>query len=242
MNEIIDWKIGEIKKIDDKFYQCIEHNNCDGCSLNGICTNIPISNRGHCSLSEREDGKSVIFKKLEKVGEPYMYYFPSGRIMCFQRYKLFNKLYSHNTEYVMCDFNEDDFVSIEIKQNKEDMGKNKRLHLKEFDIEEAKKGKPVYTRSGKKVRIVCFDTKGVTHPIIALIDGDEYERINTYTTNGSYYSDNTNSPDDLMLLAEKKTGYINIYKDQIHDTIESAKTAYKGNDAYIKTIKVDWEE
>ena len=122
------------------------------------------------------------------------------------------------------------------------MGKNKRLHLKEFDIEEAKKGKPVYTRSGQKARIICFDMKGATSPIIALIDDGENERINTYTTNGRYYNDNNKCPGDLMLLAEKKTGYINIYKDQIHDTIEDAESAHKGIDTYIKTIMVDWVE
>ena len=116
------------------------------------------------------------------------------------------------------------------------------MYLKEFDIEEAKKGKPVYTRSGKKVRIICFDAKGMTHPIIALIDEDENEKLSTYATDGKYYVGNINSPNDLMLLAEKKTGYINIYKDQIHNTIESAEVAHKGSDTYIKTIKVDWEE
>lgn len=68
---------------------------------------------------------------FEKIGEPYMYYFPSGRIMCFQRYKLFNKLYSHNTEYVMCDFNEENIVNIKVKQNKENM-EEKKVMIREL--------------------------------------------------------------------------------------------------------------
>lgn len=51
-----------------------------------------------------------------------------------------------------------DEIFVEIKQNKEDM-KEKKLNLRPFDLEAAKAGKPVYTRDGRKVRIICFDAK-----------------------------------------------------------------------------------
>ena len=48
---------------------------------------------------------------------------------------------------------------------------------------------------------------------------------------------------DLMMLLEKKEGWVNVYKYQIHDTPESAKESLcKGITDYIKTIKVEWEE
>ena len=39
--------------------------------------------------------------------------------------------------------------------NSENIGKN----LKPFDLQAAKSGKPVCTRDGRKVRIICFDSK-----------------------------------------------------------------------------------
>ena len=113
----MEWKIGEIKQINGEWYQCMKELGCDNCDLIGT----KYCDHDKCSHLCRKDKTSVIFKKLEKIGEPYTHYCPSGRIIYFQRYKLFYKLYSHNTEYIMCDFNEDGIVSIEIKQNKEDM-------------------------------------------------------------------------------------------------------------------------
>ena len=42
--------------------------------------------------------------------------------------------------------------------------------MKEFDLEQAKAGKPVCTRHGNKARIICFDKRDSKHPIVALID------------------------------------------------------------------------
>ena len=42
--------------------------------------------------------------------------------------------------------------------------------FKPFDLEQAKAGKPVCTRDGRKARIICFDTKTLgDYPIIALV-------------------------------------------------------------------------
>lgn len=40
---------------------------------------------------------------------------------------------------------------------------------KPFDLEQAKAGKPVYTRDGHKARIICFDAKLENYSIIALV-------------------------------------------------------------------------
>ena len=133
-------KIGEIFELDGEWYQCVESVSCSKCSLfttecrSGTKSNLADKIFGQCSRVRRSDNKPVIFKKLEKVGEPYTHYCPSGRIIYFQRYKIFNKSYSHNTEYIMCDFNEDDIVSIELKQTKEDM-EEKKIQLKREDID-----------------------------------------------------------------------------------------------------------
>ena len=117
-------KIGEIFEYNGEWYQCVVA--IQGCRECSFRTQDYCTRHSECFSAVRSDGISVIFKKLEKVGEPYGHYCPSGRIIYFQRYKIFNKLYSHNTEYIMCDFNEDSIVSIELKQNKENMEDNKK--------------------------------------------------------------------------------------------------------------------
>ena len=67
-------KIGEIFEYNGEWYQCIVGNGCENCAFNErkcyIFTenNDPIAD---CCADRRKDNKDVIFKKLEKVGEPY---------------------------------------------------------------------------------------------------------------------------------------------------------------------------
>ena len=106
-----------------------------------------------------------------------------------------------------------DEIFVEIKQNKEDM-KEKKLNLRPFDLEAAKAGKPVYTRDGRKVRIICFDAKCIK-PIVALIQGsDNSEQIEYYTENGVFSNGGTGKNRDLMILLEKKEGWVNIYGEE----------------------------
>ena len=50
------------------------------------------------------------------------------------------------------------------------------------------------------------------------------------------------SNNELAMFPEKKEGWVNVYKNQIHDTPESAEEGHKGITDYIKTIRVEWEE
>lgn len=75
--------------------------------------------------------------------------------------------------------------------------------MKPFDLEAAKADKPVYTRDGRKARIICFDANG-EYPLIALITLDnDAEDIKRYTVGGRYYG-SSESNSDLMMLPEKK--------------------------------------
>ena len=235
-------KIREIFEFKKDWYQCVE-GRCKDCHFSEgryICKQF--INKNFCS-------SGIIFKKLEKVGEPYTHYCPSGRIIYFQRYKIFNKSYSHNTEYIMCDFNEDGIVSIEIKQTKEDMEENK-LNLKPFDIQKAREGKPICTRDGKKARIICFD-KQEGLPIVALVEtkknGRISEEITLFYINGRAISADIDSKHDLMMLPEKKEGWINVYnEDNSYSTgsiYSSKEEAEKQKDIdCVATIKIEWEE
>lgn len=123
--------------------------------------------------------------------------------------------------------------------------------MKPFNLEEAKQGKSVCTREGKPARIICFDKNDKDYPIVALISyEDTSERAKYFTKEGKY---NKNRAENhylcLMMVGEKKEGWINIYRygeqflhsNTIHKTLEDA---YKNRnvDGYITTIKIEWEE
>lgn len=124
--------------------------------------------------------------------------------------------------------------------------------MKEFNLEEAKAGKAVCTRDGRKVRIICWDMKG-GYPIVALVEeADGEEVIQGYDQNGHVWCrDYTEDMErhDLMIASEKKEGWVNLYKTEsgVYPAAVIAETrdaAYNGrsNKDYLATIKIEWEE
>lgn len=228
----MEWKIGEVKQVNGEWYQCVvAMQGCRECSFRtqDFCTR-----HSECMSTERSDKTSVVFKKLEKIGEPYV-----GNNGTFQSYKLAMPIYGDIPDQIT------GFTTTEvvIKQNEEDMEENK-LNLKPFDIQKAREGKPVCTRDGRKARIICFDAKG-KQPIIALFEGEkaDEEIIQTYSINGGYYGFRKEDHRDLMMLPEKKEGWVNVYDDTpIYDTKEEALNKRSEFRGYIDTVKVSWEE
>lgn len=206
-------KIGEIFNYQDNLYQCIKSITCTNCGFNnkGCLADKHIT--GDCS--GRLDGASVIFRKLEKIGNPIMVENKSYQkikipdSLCnncafYDNFSRNCKLSYYINHYPAYSCLKDE-IFVEIKQNKEDM-KEKKLNLRPFDLEAAKAGKPVYTRDGRKVRIICFDAKCIK-PIVALIQGsDNSEQIEYYTENGVFSNGGTGKNRDLMILLEKKEG------------------------------------
>ena len=201
-------KIGEIFEYNGEWYQCISDttdDNCNNCFFQKRCSNII----GYCSSTSRSDGKSVCFKKLKKVGEPYEF---DGHL--FQSYRTFEvPIFTENYATVR-ELGNNSKISIEIKQTKEDM-EEKKLNLKPFDIQKARTGKPVCTRDGRKARIICFDRRGDKFPIVALLDGcnKKHSEVAVTFTNEGLFEIGEKSSNDLMMLPEKKEGWINIDKD-----------------------------
>ena len=263
-------KIGEIFEYNGEWYQCVENdkNNCEDCDLTEYCDLYD----GVCDSTGREDGKSICFKKLEKVGKPYQYM--DG---FYQKYRLF--------------FPINETVNLKIKQNQEDMeekkdelekitsayvngkitygeyeekiekyykskyGKEsmeeKKLDLKEFDLEAAKLGKPVCTRDGRKARIICFDMKGDICPMVAAVEENGVEYLYRYDEKGLNCYKKSN--EDLMMLPEKKEGWINIVKTEDGGyCCRGAEVHSDYNDAILENInvldkrgiivKIEWEE
>ena len=231
----MEHKIGEIFEYNGEWYQCVEGNDCANCVFIDYCKSHSKEERdsaiGLCVSFDRNDGMHVIFEKLEKVGEPYEFEVP-----------IFTENYATVRE-----LGNNSKISIEIKQNKEDM-EEKKLNLKPFDIQKAREGKPVCTRDGRKARIICFDRrlfyKNVSYPILALVEcSDGEDDVCGYNEKGKVLiEDGAEYKDDLMMLPEKKEGWINVYKERIYSTKEEAIEATYDCVTYIDTIKISWEE
>ena len=247
-------KVGEIFEYNGEWYQCVEGTGCYKCAF--YDKNICIANNPHCTC--RSDKKNVIFKKLEKVGEPEII---NGK-----------KVQSIVTGYVGCAFcifkkggaclsggtckNRGTRIYVEIKQNKEDM-EEKKLNLKPFDLEAAKAGKPVCTRDGRKARIISFDRHGEDCPIIALVvdsKNAECEEVIDYTLDGICNENIINhNKYDLMMLPQKKEGWVNIYKsdNNKYSALLGSAYVYKtkveaelnfDKDNGLAIVKIEWEE
>ncbi|MCL1615085.1 hypothetical protein M3090_01495 [Bacteroides sp. ET71] len=269
-------KIGEIFEYKGEWYQCVG-GTCRNCSFyyDTACKNITTigsTNFGNCHWSLRTDHKSVIFKKLEKVGEPFT---SVGKL--YQHYKVF-EIDNVCGDGFWCVHNyKAKTLTIEIKQTKEDMEEYRmhdakedipefdkvvdeclfgedKLNLKPFDLEAAKAGKPVCTRDGRKARIICFDRKGYDmFPIVALImNGDRESDIYTYRPNGTWDNSGNESDKDLMMLPEKKEGWVNVYREESNNNerlieqiiYKTRKDAFDNAcpQGYITTTKINWEE
>ena len=109
----MEWKIGEIKQVNGELYQCIEGTGCYQCAFNRD-ENTCIADNPHCTC--RSDKKEVVFKKLEKAGDPFTIV---GKL--YQHYKVFD-IDNVCGDGFWCVHNyKAKTLTIEIKQNKQDM-------------------------------------------------------------------------------------------------------------------------
>lgn len=126
--------------------------------------------------------------------------------------------------------------------------------MEQFSLEEYLKNptRPIVTRDGRSVRIVCTDREATKWPIVALVKDKNEENIYSYSPDGG------GSPvvddDDLFFAPETKTekvGWMNVcrYGDSkhfslvggvIHPTREQALT--ERQDYVVDTIQIRWEE
>lgn len=122
-------------------------------------------------------------------------------------------------------------------------------NMKEFSLEEYLKNpdREVVTRYGRKVRIVCTDFGNPDYPVIGEIKGHKWPL--SFATNGEAIKERKLSC-DLFFAPEKHEGWMNLYKrnfglvqgDLVRDSEEAAKKIAAGDEDYITTIKVEWED
>ena len=117
--------------------------------------------------------------------------------------------------------------------------------MKPFNLEEAKAGKPVVTRDGRNVRILCFD-RDSERSIVALIGDGEI--IISYLDNGLQIN-GTNTKYDLFMKSEVKTGWINVYN--IYEVVKTSTVIYQTKEDALKnkddkgcvdTVQITWGE
>lgn len=124
--------------------------------------------------------------------------------------------------------------------------------MKQFDLDEFLKNptRPIVTRDGRSVRIICTNRMDNDYPVIVLISKGNKEVVDCCTKDGKYIP-NQNCNLDLFFAQEKKEGWINIYKSKsmdapiggtIYDSEEEAETEGKRGKNYIETVKIEWEE
>lgn len=128
----------------------------------------------------------------------------------------------------------------------------KKNNLKPFSLEEAKQGKPVCTKDGRKARIICFDRNDL-YPIVALIECKDGKEIVGAYSNGGKTEIYEIKGTDLMMLSKKKEGWVNIYYEHnapshreaswVYDKEEEAiKVGKEHGSSYIATVRIEWEE
>lgn len=79
--------------------------------------------------------------------------------------------------------------------------------MKPFNLEEAKVGKPVCTRNGRRVEIISFENpsnNNNNYPILAKVffGKDDYEEF-TFTESGTFFVADKESEADLMMTEDE---------------------------------------
>ena len=259
----MEYRIGQIFEMDGIWYQFVRDNSdgCNSCVFHTWgCKCVNPVEGVRCGSWERLDETDGHFVRLLPLEDEY----EQGGDK-WQQYKCIEKpntedkrvYIAHTDSEVglivsirLTSSNDMESEMAEIKNenlsNSENIGKN----LKPFDLKAAKSGKPVCTRDGRKARIICFDVKA-KKPIAALITNDDTEEAHFYYDNGrsDQYQEYRY---DLMMLPEKKEGWVNVYRDEeskrvycgefIFSEREKAEKHYECNDTKVATVPVNWEE
>ena len=122
--------------------------------------------------------------------------------------------------------------------------------MKPFNLEEAKAGKPVCTRNGNAVKILCFDAKVMRYHIVALVADGQLEVAVTYSDEGQE-AIGVKGGLDLMMKSETKTGWVNLYRAgglyvgaSVYDSKGDAESNFDNQSSrvYLGACQITWEE
>ena len=124
--------------------------------------------------------------------------------------------------------------------------------MKQFNLDEylGNPTRPIVTRDGRSVRIICTNRLDENYPVIALVNNEYTEKCYSYSEFGKIYKfANGDCELDLFFAPQKKEGWINLFKvnsatttGEVYNTEEEAKSSKGDRFDYISTIKIEWEE
>ena len=102
--------------------------------------------------------------------------------------------------------------------------------MKPFDLEKAKKGAPVCTRSGKKARILAFDADTEEgYNIVALEENEDgFDEVVTVDNNGSFTHGKDEAQEDLFMAPVY--GYMAVMKNEDVGFLYGTKIADSPNE------------
>lgn len=113
----MEHKIGEIFEFGSEWYQCLKGISCKECDFSGNNITCDIYCAITCTRKGRSDDTSVVFKKLDKIGEPY-----TLENKKFQKYRVFYTPYIYNKiDYSWQSFADPYYIGLEVKQNKKEV-------------------------------------------------------------------------------------------------------------------------
>lgn len=125
--------------------------------------------------------------------------------------------------------------------------------MEQFSLEEylTNPSKKVVTREGKPAKILYTDARG-EYPVIALVEHyqETFDIAFSFTKDGKWCTDGTNSNKDLFFAPEKHEGWINLYQGplgvvyagSVHHSKDEAEEHKDNRECFVTTIKIEWEE
>lgn len=122
--------------------------------------------------------------------------------------------------------------------------------MKNFNLSEARQGKPVCLEDGSPARIVCYDLKNEEYPLLVAYQVDTTkECFDAFSIEGKSFS----CPFDLKMQSITHTKWVNVYDTDDENpyaemskigypTESEAKGAINEEKKYHKTIQITWED
>lgn len=100
--------------------------------------------------------------------------------------------------------------------------------------------KPVRTRDGREVRVLCTDCETHTsYPVVALVkDSHGYERVQSYTIEGKYRRTISESPEDLENVPEITNLWVNVYPNDAGGHISKKDADFWAEDDRVALLRM----
>lgn len=100
--------------------------------------------------------------------------------------------------------------------------------------------KPVRTRDGRAVRVLCTDCESPSgYPVLALVKiSHGYERVHSYTLEGKYRKTGSDSPYDLVNVPEVTNLWVNVYPNDVNGHTSKKEADYWAEDGRVALLRL----